>query len=154
MNPSNNIPAASGGELLRGQLGFSLVETLVAITVFAIGFLAVISMQSTSIGGNEQARFTTEATILASGQVEFLLNRPYADPLLVDGVGTNPGLTGLDDGLTPGTVPDQQQNSDEYTIMWNIADTGTTAKSIRVIVTRSILLPTPVKLDFVKTSIW
>lgn len=151
---TRNRPSSATARRQSQQAGFTLVESLVAITVFALGFLAVISMQSTSLSGNGQARYTTEATTQASGQVEFILNRSYADPLIADGLGSNNGLAGLDDGLTPNTNPDGQQVAGDYTLSWNIAENQPTgnAKTIRVIVTRDNLLPTPVKLDFIKIN--
>ena len=46
-----------------GQQGFSLIEVMVAITIFAIGLLAVVTMQLTAIKGNSYSRRMTEADI-------------------------------------------------------------------------------------------
>jgi type IV pilus assembly protein PilV len=65
--------------------GFTLIETLIAMAVFAIGILAVGSMQISSVHNNASARMRTEALILASEKVEELMSLPdYNDPLLSD----------------------------------------------------------------------
>jgi type IV pilus modification protein PilV len=50
--------------------GFTLLEVLVAVSIFAIGVLAVASMQLTSIQGNAFGNEMTTATFLAQAQVE------------------------------------------------------------------------------------
>ena len=62
------------------QQGFTLIEVLVAITLFAIGILAVASMQGTTSFTNAAANAITEATTVNSQQVEFLMDRPYTHP--------------------------------------------------------------------------
>lgn len=57
--------------------GFSLLEVLVAMAIFAIGILAVYSMQFTAIRGNATARGVTETITLASGKVEELMALSY-----------------------------------------------------------------------------
>lgn len=64
--------------------GFTLIEVMIALVVFAIGLLAVASMQISSIGGNSTAREVTDASALAASQVEILMGLPYNDPLLND----------------------------------------------------------------------
>jgi type IV pilus modification protein PilV len=62
--------------------GFTLIEVLIAMAIFAIGILAVTSMQMRSINQNASARIQTEATTLAVDWMERLLSLPYEDAWL------------------------------------------------------------------------
>jgi len=66
----------------RGNPGFTLIETLLAMAIFSIGILAVGSMQIAGVNNNASARMRTEATVLASEKVEELMSLDYDDPLL------------------------------------------------------------------------
>jgi type IV pilus modification protein PilV len=55
-----------------GERGFTLVEVLVAMAVFAIGILAIYAMQINAINGNAGARKRTEALSWAANQMEIL----------------------------------------------------------------------------------
>ncbi len=59
--------------------GFTLIEVLIAMAIFAIGVLAVTSMQMRSINLNTTARLQTEAATLAVGWMERLLALPFDD---------------------------------------------------------------------------
>ena len=50
--------------------GFTLLEVLIAVSIFALGILAVASMQLTSIKGNAFGNEMTAATFLAQAQLE------------------------------------------------------------------------------------
>jgi type IV pilus assembly protein PilV len=56
----------------RAQAGFTLVESLVALTVLLIGLLALAMLQNVAYRANTLARNTTAATILASERIERL----------------------------------------------------------------------------------
>jgi prepilin-type N-terminal cleavage/methylation domain-containing protein len=58
--------------------GFTLMEVLVAVTVFAIGILAAAAMQVAAIKTNATARLINEATVVAAQRAEVLLDRPYS----------------------------------------------------------------------------
>ena len=62
---------------LTQDKGFSLIEVLVATTIFAVGLLAVASMQLTSVTGNFSARSATESVFLAQEKAEELFSLPY-----------------------------------------------------------------------------
>jgi type IV pilus assembly protein PilV len=62
MKPSNK---QAGNES-----GFTLIEVLIALTIFAIGLLALASMQITGIQGNAKAHEVTAKSALAMGVLE------------------------------------------------------------------------------------
>jgi type IV pilus modification protein PilV len=64
---------------LCGEKGFTLVEVLIAVSIFAVGLLAVAMMLDTAIQYNSSARFISEATEIAHSQMEKLMNSPYDD---------------------------------------------------------------------------
>ena len=63
--------------------GFTLVEVMIGMAIFFIGFLAIGSMQIAAINGNAGAREATEAATRATDQLETLIALPYES--IVDG---------------------------------------------------------------------
>lgn len=57
--------------------GFTLVEVMIGMAIFVIGYLAVASMQLVAINGDTSARKTTEAATLAADRLETLMVLPY-----------------------------------------------------------------------------
>ncbi len=57
--------------------GFTLVEVMIGMAIFVIGYLAVASMQMVAIKGDTSARKTTEAATLAADRLETLIVLPY-----------------------------------------------------------------------------
>jgi prepilin-type N-terminal cleavage/methylation domain-containing protein len=64
---------------LIGQGGFTILEVMIAISILAVGLMAVFSAQSRSIMGNTNANRQTEAMTLAQDRMEELLAVPYDD---------------------------------------------------------------------------
>lgn len=64
---------------MKSERGFSLVELLIAITILAIGLLAVAGMQSTAINSNAWANRLSTATSLAQEVMEDLLAKDATD---------------------------------------------------------------------------
>lgn len=64
---------------LEKQKGFTLVEILIALTIFTIGVLAVAAMQTHSIRYNASARLASEGVFKAEKRVEALLAGSYLD---------------------------------------------------------------------------
>ncbi len=118
--------------------GFTLIEVLVAIAIFAIGILALTSLQAVYIGGNSSARMQTEATTLAVQRLERLKILPYAHSDL-DTVG-NP----------------HRQVVGAYRIEWNVADNSpiNEVKTIRITVTPANSRGRPVILDYRRAEDW
>ena len=113
---------------LNDTKGFTLIEVLIAITVFAIGILAVTLMQSNSTTSNGRAMVITDAATLAAERIEILQALPYTDPLLAPG---------------PQTAATNPPN---YTVAWTVtADTpfiGLKKIDITVTNTSGVISPT------------
>ena len=64
------------------QQGFTLLELLIAISIFAIGLLSIATMQITSIRTNSAANTMTAGSALAGGILEEILAWQASDPRL------------------------------------------------------------------------
>jgi type IV pilus assembly protein PilV len=104
------------------EKGFSILESLIAISIFAIGLLAVASLLITASSGNRVGNAYSTATKLAQMQIEALKSEdinspaltamatiadpPYADP-------NNP-------------INEEGANGGIFTRTWTIFDSDTT----------------------------
>jgi prepilin-type N-terminal cleavage/methylation domain-containing protein len=70
--------------------GFTMIEVMIAMAIFAVGILAVFSMQITAMNQNSAARMQTEATAIAAQQLELLMALPYDNLLLSADEDLNP----------------------------------------------------------------
>lgn len=88
----------------RADSGFTLIEVLIALAIFSIGLLAVASLQVSASLQNRSSVEITEASALASGQMEELMLRPFdhAD---------------LDPALNP-----HQLISGKYDMQWTVTE--------------------------------
>lgn len=94
----------------HSQDGFTLIEVLVAIGIFAIGILAAASMNVAVINGNATARFNNEAAVMAQDQLERLIALPF-----------DPDAPPSD--LTPGFVsPEITAANGRYRIWWEVSN--------------------------------
>ena len=62
--------------LRQNQQGFTLLELLIAISIFAIGLLSIAGMQITAIRTNSSANTLTAGSALAAGILEEVLAWP------------------------------------------------------------------------------
>jgi len=69
-------------KFIRGNTGFTLMEVLIAVTIFSIGILGVAALQSGSIRGNTTARGVTDIAVIATDRLEMLRSLPYNDDAL------------------------------------------------------------------------
>lgn len=103
------------------QDGFTLIEILIAMVVFAVGVLAVATMQIGSVKGNARARDYSEGTIIGMDRIEQLLTLPWNHPDIRDD--NNNGKVGLINGMEEvPQEPDHDENVGRFRVFWNIAD--------------------------------
>lgn len=139
--------------MTNDERGFSLVEVMIAISIFAIGFLAMAAMQTSSIRGNSTARGTTEAAGLLQAKIEELRMLPYehgflddSNTVIGDGVLGEPNVITFQTAVVapaPANGAAQVTNGDlvtiygnAYRVFWNVAE-GLPAgnfKTVRVII--------------------
>jgi len=114
--------------------GYTLVEVLIAMAIFALGFLSLATIQIKSIRQNASAQMYTEATTMATESMERLISLPY-DHL------------DLDQNANPHSM-----TTGGYTVMWNVqADNPVTAtKTIVMNVTGANPYAKPITISFVK----
>jgi prepilin-type N-terminal cleavage/methylation domain-containing protein len=80
------------GNKMRNKNGFTLIESMVAMTVLLIGILGVMAMQYYAITGNASSRELRTATSLTAELIDQLLGTPY-DNMVTLGNQTEAPLT-------------------------------------------------------------
>ncbi len=102
--------------------GFTLIEVMIALAIFAIGFLAVAGMQIHALNSTTHSREVTEAQALAQREVERLRAIPLYDPDLdLDGNGANEKFDFSPD-FSAGTHTDNTAWTGPYTVNWTVVD--------------------------------
>ena len=96
----------------KKQDGFTFIEILIAMAIFAIGFLAVASMQTRALTSTTSARILTEAVELASGHIEYLQGLPFDHYDLEETTHEIPG--------TDPSGKDRKSPVDGYGIQWEV----------------------------------
>ena len=106
----------------NNQQGFTLIEALIAIAIFSIGFLAVASMQINALNHTTNARQTTEGMEIASRQAEILQGLPfYPDFEDEDGAAKFNDHADLAEGNNPHTRIVEDYGM-EYEVQWTVTD--------------------------------
>lgn len=98
--------------IAENEKGFSMIEILISLTIFAIGLLAISSLQIGSINSNARSRRAVAAVAIAQEQVETLMTSNYADV-------TTSG---------PTTV------NTRYNVAWTVATPVANTKDVAVVV--------------------
>jgi Tfp pilus assembly protein PilV len=128
---------------LMNQKGYMLIEALIAIAIFSIGFLAVATMVFSATRNNTRGNILTQANMLARQQLEQLKNTPDITTLPSDPTTTTE--SGIEANGDPGGI---------YTRTTTIEDTlkFNTSRAVEVTVnwtwrgqSRSIVLNTITK---------
>ncbi len=97
----------------HNQKGFTLIEVLIGIAIFAIGFLAVGAMQIRALNYTTSSGNTSEALELASAHAEYLYGLPFYESTPKDRDDDGTFHDDLQDG-------DHKDVGDRYTIEWEI----------------------------------
>ncbi len=124
----------------KSEAGFTIVEAIIAISLLAVGLLAIANMQIMAMKGNASARWQTEQTTHAQDKMEELMALAYTH-------------TDLDPA---GNTHNETNPPDNVTITWTVFDDDTSGflvpdtKLITVTVTglNKTTVLTGVKPDF------
>ena len=154
--PHINTPSS-----LAANHGFTLIEILIAMTIFAIGILAIGAIQITATKTIAIARDVTDKSILAKDLIEHLMTLSYNDPALTAGEHSiaagnltqdNDGIDNNNDGRV-----DEDEESGFITVSWNVQQTKPipNTKTIEVTVNRTTALAgiRQVTLTFIKGNL-
>jgi prepilin-type N-terminal cleavage/methylation domain-containing protein len=104
--------------------GFTIIEVLVALAIFSIGFLAVGLMQIKGISSTRSSREKTEAMNIAETQAERLMAMKF----YLDDNGMDDDHNGETDfydanpGLAAGSFSDDSDWTGRFAVYWTIAD--------------------------------
>ena len=94
------MKANSVGRKITREGGFTLLEVVIAISILTVGLLAVATMQTAAIRGNDIAYSVTESTTWAQDRLEALTALPYTDAALSLGTGKADPLSPTPAGYT------------------------------------------------------
>ncbi|AJF06029.1 type IV pilus modification PilV family protein [Geoalkalibacter subterraneus] len=93
--------------------GFTLLELLIAVTIFAVGLLTVAGMQVTAMQAGTTAQTQTVATALAQGVFEELMSRDPGDALFND-------VADEEEYAIDQDILDQLKGGDNYQAIYSI----------------------------------
>jgi type IV pilus assembly protein PilV len=102
---------------LKKEDGYTLIEVLIALTIFAVGMLAVAGMQTSAIRMNSAAGKLTSLSTWGMDKIEELSALPYSHPLL----GSSGKL--------------HHEVSGDYTVCWTVIDNNPVTNTKKIIVT-------------------
>jgi type IV pilus assembly protein PilV len=123
------------GKKVSGEKGFSILESLIAISIFAIGLLAVASLLISASSGNRLGNAYSTATMLAQRQIETLKSADIDSPALLPGAYADPN----------NPINENNLNGGIFTRTWTINNNTTFSRLISVTVAwsdRSVVMST------------
>ncbi|HNR51768.1 MAG: prepilin-type N-terminal cleavage/methylation domain-containing protein [Bacteriovoracaceae bacterium] len=124
-----------------GGKGFTLIELVIAILVFAVGILGIVKMQSLSITGNSYGMHMSQAVNIAQDKLEELQNLSITSDTFNDGT---------PNALVPQYI--KTINGTDYSIEYNVKTiSGLGTKEVEIVVGWPEVLRNPsISITFVK----
>ena len=110
---------------MQNDVGFTIIEVVIAISILAVGLLGVAAMQTSAIQVNSAAGQMTTRMNWAQDKMEELMALPYTDTLLVD----NNSAVGVMTNHTDTSPPTG------YTITWSVDNHNPVPNTKRIVVT-------------------
>ena len=112
----------------KNEEGFTIIEVLMAICIFAIGMLAVATMQYSAIRVNSSANLLTERTNYAMDQMEKLMSLPYTTTQVAPGLQDINAAVGVPTSFGPfNPIPG-------VTVTYTVDANNPSTNSIRIVV--------------------
>ena len=116
-----------------GNEGFSLIEVLVALTILAVGLLALALFQVTAIRGNAIASKWTVATQLSQERLDRFRHLPWDNIVSSNGAGYDTGTMQPVYTSLPGAQGDNTtRRGTQFFRVWSVTNTSATLKTITV----------------------
>lgn len=120
-DPTRNLSVAAGNR------GFSMIELIVALLVFCIGFVGINKMQTMAIRGNAYSMQMTEATNVMKSTAERIM-----------GLAEDSNSLGGEEGLSATSTfssPQVKPSGTAYTPSWTVSQVaGTSIREVTVTV--------------------
>jgi prepilin-type N-terminal cleavage/methylation domain-containing protein len=137
--------ALEWGSHKNNKGGFTIIEVMIAVSIFAIGFLAISSLQFSSSKNNRTASEVTQAVTIATDRMERMMVLPFDHPDL----NTDP------------TLNPHSETWGKYGVQWTVKDsdlnkdTINDAKTVTMTVSWEKLVPSSqsmrtITVDFIK----
>jgi type IV pilus assembly protein PilV len=119
--------------MMKERSGFTLIEVMIALTILAVGLLALATMQIVSIRSNAFSTEMTYATMLAQDRLEQLRNTPYEsipptsgtpDTEVVDATETSKGMPYTIERTVDDNTPATDMKRITLVVLWTGAPAG------------------------------
>ena len=118
----------TGNRKPKKDAGFTLLEVIIAISIFAVGLLAIAAMQTSAIRVNSGAAQLTELNTWGMDKLEELMGLSYTDPWL-EAAGNYPNLD------SAGNTHQDPPTADGFTVRWDITDNSPAQNTKRIQIT-------------------
>lgn len=133
MHPIKRSSLSMSTKILNNK-GFTLIEVMIAITIFAVGLLAIAGLQANAIRHNSGSTLRTTGSALAQGVMEQVLSLESDNPLFRIN-GTNAATIDPNNGDGDGnTTTLRLQGGGFYTANWVVTVDTPVTRISRIVV--------------------